>query len=228
MNKRTWIIFIVICVAIFGGLIAASRGNKADVSNVDANKVLGATEGSGNIADHTFGKTDSKVILVEYGDFQCPYCGSAHPQVKKITEEFKDKITFVFRNFPLTAAHPNAKAAASAAEAAGLQGKYWEMHNMLYESQEAWSLLTTTERTDKFASYAKAVGVKDTEKFKKEMGSTNVDAKVGFDLALGKKVGVSATPTFIINGKKVAEDVSSSVINGDGAKMRDALNDALK
>ena len=137
MDKFRWIIFAAIIVLVLGGLIVYSRMNSTsvDVSNVDATAIIGPSEQNGNIGDHVYNDTESSVILVEYGDFQCPGCGSAHPYVKTLLEEYGDRISFVFRNFPLTSIHPNARAAAAAAEAAGLQGKYWEMHDVIFENQ---------------------------------------------------------------------------------------------
>lgn len=228
MNKKTWIIFAVICVAILGGLVAFSRKDSVNVSDVDQAKQQTASTANGNIADHVFGKADSKVTLIEYGDFQCPYCGQAHPQVKSVTEAYKDKIAFIFRNYPLPTMHPNAKAAAAAVEAAGLQGKYWEMNNKIYETQNDWNNLSTDKRTDIFVSFAKAVGVKDTEKFKTDMSGQDVNKKINFDLALGNKAKVTGTPSFYLNGTKVTDEVSSSIINGDGSKLREALDNLLK
>lgn len=228
MTKKTWIIFIVVCLVIFGGLIFSSRSKKIDVSKVDGNKVLTASQDSGNIGDHTFGKTDSKVVLVEYGDFQCPYCGRAFAGIKKVTEEYKDKIAFVFRNNPLPSLHPNAKSAAAAAEAAGLQGKYWEMHDELYTKQDAWSNLGTDERTKAFVDYAKTIGVKDLDKFKTDMAAEGVNAKINYDLSLGQKAGVTGTPSFFLNGEKISDDIADSVINGDGTKFREAIDKELK
>jgi protein-disulfide isomerase len=124
--------------------------------------------------------------------------------------------------------HPNAKAAAAAAEAAGLQGKYWEMHDKLYSSQSQWENLTTDQRTNMFVSFASQVGVKDTAKFKTDMAGTSVNQKIDFDLALGNKFGITGTPTFELNGKKVSDDVAASVISGGGDKMRAAIDAALK
>lgn len=228
MNKKTWIIFGVICVVVLGGLVLLSRKDQVNVSSVDQTKLQAATAANGNIADHTFGLENSKVTLIEYGDFQCPYCGDAYPQVKSISEDYKSKITFVFRNYPLSTMHPNAKAAAAAAEAAGLQGKYWEMHDKLYTNQSQWENLTTDQRTDMFVGYASAVGVKDTAKFKADMADKRVNQKIDFDLALGNKFGVTGTPTFELNGKKVDDTVAGSVINGGGDKLRAAIDAALK
>ncbi len=95
-----------------------------------------ATNDNGNIADHEFGGADAKVTIIEYGDYQCPACGTAAPVMREVSHQYKDKgVSMIFRNFPLTTIHPNALAAASAAEAAGLQNKFWEMHDKLYATQ---------------------------------------------------------------------------------------------
>lgn len=211
MSARAWIIFGVICVVVFGGLVIWSGRDRVDVSNVDTNKVQAAVENSGNIADHVYGNKDSKVVLIEYGDFQCPGCGSAHPTVKALSEKYKDQLAFVFRNFPLTQIHPNARAAAAAAEAAGKQDKYWEMHNLMFESQDEWSDASTSERGNLFAGYAEQAGLKrDSFNAVLTDQSTAINRKINFDIALGRKLSVSSTPTFYLNGSKLAEDKFSS------------------
>lgn len=228
MSKKTWIIFVVICVAVLGGLVALSQKDKVDVSNVDQTKIQKASSSNGEIADHTSGKINSKVTFTEYGDFECPYCGEAYPKVKNIVADYSSKISYVFRNYPLSTIHPNAMAAAAAAEAAGLQGKYWPMHDKLYEAQNDWASASTDNRTSLFEQYAKSVGVKNINKFRTDMASDNVSKKISFDLALGGKAQVSGTPSFYINGTKVSDAVSASVISGDGSAMRTALDNALK
>ena len=223
MSKKTWMIFIVICVAVLGGLIFISRKDKINVDAIDMTKATAASSANGNIADHVFGNKDSKVVLIEYGDFQCPACGSAYPIIKEVTDHYKDKLAFIFRNNPLTAIHPNARAGSAAAEAAGLQGKYWDMHDALYENQTNWSSAAVDKRTDMFVAYASQIGVKDKEKFKKEMESKAVNDKIDFDLALGKRVPVSGTPTILLNNKKIESDVWS-----DKDKFKAAIEDALK
>ncbi len=191
-------------MVVLGGLIYLSNRNRINVDAVDTNTILSASEQSGNISDHVFGKADSKVVLMEYGDFQCPGCGGAHPTVQKLTEKYKDQIAFVFRNFPISSKHPNARAAAAAVEAAGLQGKYWEMHNMMYDNQSSWENLGTDQRGTFFVDYAKQLHL-DEAKFKTDMESAGVSQKINFDQALGKKAGADATPTFILDGKKLQE-----------------------
>lgn len=223
MNKKAWIIFVVVCVAVLGGLVFLSRGSQVDVSKVDQSKIIAASSQNGNIADHVYGTTSGKTTLIEYGDFQCPACGSAYPNIKSLTEEFKDQLTFIFRNLPLTSIHPNARAGAAAAEAAGLQGKYWEMHDMLYEQQNSWSNASTDQRASFFKGYAQQAGVKDMDKFNTDMDSKPVNDKINFDLALAKKVGASSTPAIYLDGKKIESDVWS-----DKAKFKTAIEDALK
>ncbi len=222
MSKKAWIIFAAVCVVLLGGLVYLSSKNRVDIGNVDINKIQTAQEASGNIGDHVFGKSDSKVTLIEYGDFQCPGCGSAHPNLKQVTEKYEDQIAFVFRNFPLTSIHPNAKAAAATAEAAGIQGKYWEMHNKLYENQSSWETLSTDERTNFFADYAKELGL-NVEKFRTDLISVNVNKKISYDLEVGKKAKVTGTPAIFLNGETIDQDTWN-----DPAKLDKAIVDAMK
>jgi protein-disulfide isomerase len=159
--------------------------------------------------------------LIEYGDFECPGCLSAHPRIKAITEQYKDELAFVFRNFPLTSIHPNARAAAAAAEAGGLQGKYWEMHNSVFEQQAAWKNQTGTDRTAAFSRIAESVGL-DVTTFESDLGSTAIDQKIRFDQALAKKTDVQSTPTFFLGGVKLESDVW-----GDDAALKAAIDEEL-
>lgn len=223
MSTKAWIIFAVITVALLGGLVVLNQKDKIDVSGVDHTRIVAASEANGNIADHVFGSRDQKVILIEYGDFQCPACASAFPVLKEVKEEFKDDLTFIFRNNPLTAIHPNARVGAAAAEAAGLQGKFWEMHDLLFQNQNQWSQASIEKRTAFFEGYAKQIGVKDLDKFKEDLASKEVTKKIDFDLALGKKVPVQGTPTITLNGEKIESDVWGNV-----AKLKEAVKEALK
>lgn len=211
MTGKTWIIFVAVVVVLFGGLIIWSQKDKLDVAKVNTSKIQPATVQSGNIADHVFGNKNAKVVLIEYGDYQCPGCGSVYPTVKTVTEKYKDNLAFVFRNFPLTNIHPNARAAAAAAETAGLMGKYWEMHDILYENQSSWSDANANDRTGLFASYAEQIGL-TKDAFTKELDkkSGRVNKKINYDIALGRKDNVTGTPTFYLNGKQVSSDDVSS------------------
>lgn len=204
MTKKTWIIFGLICVGIIGGLIALSRQSKIDVSNIDSTRPIAAETRNGNIADHVYGNKDSKVILVEYGDYQCPGCYSAYPIIKEVTERYKDQIGFVFRNFPLTTIHPNALAAASAAEFAGTQGKFWEMHDQLYQNQNSWNSLNGADRTNYFVGLGTNLGI-NGDALRNGLSATNIQKKIAFDQALGAKMNVTSTPTFFIGNENVGD-----------------------
>lgn len=228
MNRVTWIIFGAVIVLVLGGLVIYSRVSNPsmNVSSVDTNSIITASAQNGQIADHVYGNASSKVVFVEYGDFQCPSCGSANPQVMAATESYKDKVAFVFRNFPLTTIHPNARAAAAAAEAAGLQGKYWDMHNKLYLGQADWENLTGDQRTTVLVSYASQLSL-DTAKFKTDLASNAVNSKISFDQALGNKIGVSATPTFYLNGQKLSDADSSQIVQGSTTTLTGLFDKAL-
>ncbi len=145
--------------------------------------------------DHSDGPSNAPMVLVEYGDYQCPYCGAAYPIVKKVQKELGAKLRFVFRNFPITNAHPYAQWAAETAEAAAAQGKFWEMHDYLYENQgslgdEAF-----------FANYEKRLKL-DSAKLNRELAQHVYAARIQEDFMSGVRSGVNGTPTFFINGAR--------------------------
>lgn len=144
---------------------------------------------------------EGKVQVVEFGDYQCPACGQAHPTVQKLKEEYKDEITFVFRNFPLPM-HPNAQPAAEAAEAAAAQGKFWEMHDKLFETQAQWSSLA--DPTSLFVQYAEELKL-DKDRFTNDITTKAHKAFISDDQSDGYAVGVSGTPTFFVNGKQQSQ-----------------------
>ncbi|HKX72429.1 MAG TPA: thioredoxin domain-containing protein [Candidatus Saccharimonadales bacterium] len=218
MNKTKWIIFALLVVAVFGGIIYMSKTNDKSSFTGDASKII--TDGP--IADQVYGSRDQKVVLIEYGDYQCPACLSMYTPVKAMTEQYKDKVTFIFRNFPLTNIHPNALAASTAAEAASLQGKFWEMHDKLYETQDDWKSVAVDKREAVFAGYASEVGM-DAEKFKADLKSADVAAKIARDRAAGNKAGVASTPTFFLNGEKI--DGTNAV---DAQVLQEMLLDKIK
>ena len=228
MEVKHWIIFGVIVVAIIGGLIYMSPKSTIDVSDIGkagSGKILPAEERNGNIGDHVFGNKDAKVLLVEYGDFQCnPGCRLFHENFTPIMQDetYKEKIAFVYRNFPITKAHPNANAAAASAEAAGLQGKYWEMWDALFANQAEWSAASASERNSYFEKYATAVGA-NLEKFRTDYTSDAVSKKIRFDTALGLIAGVEGTPTLFLNGEQVEGDKISST-----ESIKALIDNALK
>jgi protein-disulfide isomerase len=142
--------------------------------------------------DHIQGPPDASVTLLECGDYQCPYCGEAYPIIKQLQQALGDKMRFVFRNFPLTAVHPQAEEAAEAAEAAGAQGKFWEMHDRLYEHQDELA-------HSQLIGHARRLGL-DIGKFEDELDRHVYLPRVREDFLSGVRGGVNGTPTFFVNG----------------------------
>ena len=151
--------------------------------------------------DHISGNTISQNILVEFGDYQCPHCGHAYPLLKKLMKEKGKDFQFVFRNFPLQESHPAAMKAAYAAEAAAMQNKYWEMHDMIYENQQKLF------DDDFHLFFAKKLKL-DIEKFIADMDSDDVAEKVAEDFESGIRSGVNGTPTIFFNDAIVAYDTT--------------------
>lgn len=141
--------------------------------------------------DHVEGPADARVTLVEYGDFECPHCGAAHLIVKAVQKAMGDRLRFVFRHFPLTQIHPHAEAAAEASEAAGAQGQFWAMHDLLFENQHALE-------DDDLLIYASEIGL-DVGRFARELASALYAARVREDYLSGLESGVTGTPTLFIN-----------------------------
>lgn len=142
----------------------------------------------------------ASLTIVEFSDFQCPACRAAQPTVKQALAKYQDKINFVYRHFPL-AQHKNAELAAQAAEAAGEQGKFWELHDKLFAAQDEWSELAGGKAAEKFAQYASELGL-NTNQFKSALDTKKYAQKVKDDLNDGLKLGVSSTPTFYFNNQK--------------------------
>ena len=202
MTKKGWIIFIGLIIAGLATAIYLSKQDEVTVDNIDVNAVQAASDSNGNIADHTFGKLDSKVSLIEYGDFQCPGCGTVALILENLTKKYEDKLLFVFRS-RLISGHQNARAAASFAEAAGLQGKYWETHRAIFADQSGWNTLSGQDRTDYFTNLLTTAGA-DSNKALENIDSDQIKKKIAFDEALSEKHGVTGTPSLFLNGKNVS------------------------
>lgn len=200
-------VVLVLGGAVFGVVkfVASPSGNNLTASALDAMSQNDWWQGS----------KDSKAILVEYSDFQCPACAAYHPLVNQLNQELGDKILFIYRHFTLPQ-HKNAVPAAKAAEAAGKQGKFWEMHGMIFENQKVWSNQIDAESI--FIKYAESLSL-DLEKFKEDLNSKGVKNKVESDYQSGIKAGVNYTPTFFLNGKKIQnprsyEEFKNAVLSG--------------
>ena len=151
--------------------------------------------------EHIRGNAQASVVLVEYGDFECPACKSYVPMLEQLKQEFGDRVAFVYRHFPLRSIHPNANSAAQAAEAAALQGKFWEMHDMLFEKQEEWAKNQNPEEL--FEEYAALLEL-DLEQFREAMRSDEVRDRVEDDFQSAVRHGLSSTPTFFLDGVSIA------------------------
>lgn len=149
-------------------------------------------------ADHVRGTPDATVQLVEYSDFQCPACAAIQPFIQQILDQFGDRITFTYRHYPLTTIHPNAERAAQAAEAAAVQGKFWEYHDLLFDRQSVWSSERNPDQL--FLQYANELGL-NTEWFAGDLDSSTGREKIQVDTASGDRAGVRGTPSFFLNGQ---------------------------
>jgi protein-disulfide isomerase len=199
MNKRFFAIIILVIAGLIG-LFALTGGDKnssggGNGSNPEA-----------ELSNHITGATESKVTLIEYGDFQCPACKSYHPVLQQLKEEYGDRVTFQFRHFPLTQIHPNAFIGSRAAEAAGKQGKFFEMHDLLFESQDSWA--SVSNPTSIFESYAQQLGL-NMDQFRSDMNSAEVAATINADAKAAQSAGGNSTPTFVLNDTKIEQNPQS-------------------
>lgn len=191
MDKRFIIILIVVVLGL-GGIFFIGK-HKSNSSSTTNNTV-------GTTSSHTKGGNAKNVSLLVYGDFQCPVCGQFYPIEKQVLTTYQDDISFTFRHFPLDSIHPNARAGSRAAEAAGKQGKFFEMHDLLYENQSAWT--SSSNPLSIFTNYATQLGL-NIEQFKTDFASETVNNTINADLKEGNDKGVSGTPTYYLNGKKL-------------------------
>lgn len=192
-----------VLVLITAGIIYAGARSGGSGSGFTATMAPAITS-----ADWSEGKSDSGVSVIEYGDFECPACATYDPIVKQLVTEYGDRVHFVFRNFPLTQIHKNAQITAQAAEAAGVQGKYWEMNHLLYEKQAAWASVDpgaiVSQNLDQ---YALSLGI-NVDKFNQDLNSDQVKNKVQTDVAGANAAAVDHTPTFFVNLAQIKNPTS--------------------
>ncbi len=197
MKLKKDIIQIFAIIIVFSIIIVIAIYNFNNKSKPEEQSLAPSVENN-----WTKGNKNASVILVEYSDLQCPACGFYYPMLKKLSEEFKNEILFIYKHFPLRQIHKNAQIAAQATEAAGMQGKFWEMHGMIFDNQKIWSNQNTQEAKQSFILYAKSLNL-NLDKFKKDIESEKVINKVNKDYLEGIKLNVNATPTFFLNGNKI-------------------------
>jgi protein-disulfide isomerase len=217
MDKRFLGILAAIII-VFGGIFFISQNSGSNSSKSNTNS------SNGQPTKHILGEGAAGVTFQEYGDYECPVCGTYYQPIQQAVDQNKAKIYFQFSNLPLVAIHQNAFAAARAAEAAGLQGKFWQMHDKLYTNQSAWSSLSTP--LDKFVDYAKELKL-DTAKFKTDYASSQVNDSINADVnAFDKTNQEKATPTFFINGKYVPN--SDLIDSQTGAPTAEKINQVIQ
>lgn len=216
---------VIIAVAVIaaisiGTYIVIDGNNKAtDFTKYDFYSVIDPDEHNGNIGDHVKGNPDAPVKIFEYADYQCPGCASVNPRVNAAIEKSNGKLAIVYRSF-LLSYHQNGTAAASAAEAAGLQGYWKEYANALFANQSEWEYASTSERSSYFNKYFNDVtgGKGDMVQFQNDIASDRVSKKIKFDQGIGQRIDVSGTPAFYIDGQKIdwANSEGGSVtVNGE-------------
>jgi protein-disulfide isomerase len=209
--KRTlpFIIILVVLGAAVGSALYFTRStpgsNSVSPSPTNSSAPANApqpmlTGVAGADPPHTQGSPNAPARLEEFGDFQCPPCGQFHPVLVQMHKEFGDQLRITFREFPLYPGHQHSVIAASAAEAAGLQGKFWEMHDLLYEHQGDWK--DQFDVRPMFEGYAKQIGL-DIERWKSDIGSEQVAKRITLDGSRGHSLGVKGTPTVFMNGREV-------------------------
>ncbi len=200
------IIAVIAVVVIIGGAVLFSGDD--------------SVEGTGS--NHFYGQEEGIVTVTEYADFQCPGCGSFYPLVSEVKEQFKDQIRFEFKHFPLVQIHPNAIAAHRAAEAAGNQGKFWEMHDQLFEQQNAWN--TATDPASIFRGYAENLGL-DMAQYDAEVNTPEVLSVINADTSAGKSQDVSGTPSFFIDGVAIENPTTTiNTVESFSARIQEAID----
>jgi protein-disulfide isomerase len=200
-----FIIIGVVLAAVIVGVALMSRPKDANTSsqpNTAASNAAvpprPALPGAPN--PHARGGERAAVTLEEFSDFQCPACGGLDPGLRKISRDYGERVRWVFRNFPLTTIHKYAFISARAAEAAGAQGKFWEMHDILYDNQKEW--VEASEPRDLFASYASRLGL-DVQRFRADLERQDLAERIMADLNRGNSLGVRGTPTIFVNGREL-------------------------
>jgi len=185
---------VLIFASVLGIIFFGGKSDKSsDTSSGEPKQVT--------VSDWARGDITAKVILIEYSDFECPACGAYHPVVKRLEEKFGSQIGVAYRHFPLSQIHPNAELAALAAEAAGRQGKFWEMHDLLFENQKIWSKNSSAKEI--FIGYARELQLNEGQ-FVNDLAVKDLREKISASYKEGVSLGITGTPTFFLNGKKIS------------------------
>ena len=208
--KKSPVPFIIIGVVLVGVIAAVVLMSRQSTSVSSSTTNAGSTNSPnpatptrgtqpGAPSPYTRGPATAKVTLEEFSDFQCPACGNLEPGLRRVLNDYRDRVQFIFRNFPLQM-HKYAFLASRAAEAAGQQGKFWEMHDMIYDNQKEWS--EAMEPRVQFDAYATRLGL-DVQRFKADMNRQDLADRISADLQRGNSLGVKGTPTVYLNGREM-------------------------
>jgi NhaA family Na+:H+ antiporter len=217
---KRFVPFVIIAAVLIGALVivfllvrTSQRSGTSDNPTPDPSTPSGAEP------PHIRGNPNAPVTLEEFADFQCGSCGFYYPELKKIEAEFGDRLRVIFRERPLVPPHEHALIAAQAAEAAGLQGRFWEMHDKLYENQTKWK--DALDLVPIFVDYAKQIGL-DTDRFMKDLNGEAVAQRIFQDGKRSHAWGINSTPTFFVNGKEAKDD------NYKPEGLREMIRQALR
>ncbi len=222
MKKNLPTIIFTALIVLVAGLAIYAISRPEDKASTTTKSTTQRAKVEADVAKlssgNSLGPADAKVTLSEFGDYQCPACAQYHKLIKDdIIPKYSDKLKFVFLNYPLVDIHANAQTAAQAAEAAALQGKFWEMHNILYERQDDWSKQKNPQ--PKFEAYARELGI-DVDLFKKDSDSQKVIDLINQQAGLGDAFKLKGTPSFFVNGTAV-------VLKAGSGDLIEAINKAL-
>jgi protein-disulfide isomerase len=212
-----FIIVISVGLLTLGSGTMLYRAKRLPVLTIPKEKIA-AGKGVG-AGIHVLGPVEAPVTLEEFGDFQCPPCGVLARPISQIEKDYSPRLRVIFRQFPLPAFHPHAREAAFASEAAGIQDRFWEMHDLLYREQSVWSIASDPQAL--FKAYAGMLGL-NIDRFQRDMESEQVKARVTGDQKRGNMLGVTATPTIFINDRAVPPPA----LNASG--LRSAIDAAMK
>jgi len=202
IKKNIWVVgFAVLFVGAIFAMWAAGKDSAIPPTApvVQENADISVSEN-----DHIKGSFDAQVTLVEFSDFQCPACKAYAPILSELSRQFPNELRIIYKHFPLRSIHPGAESAARASEAASLQGKFWEMHDVLFENQDVWGRAPSRNLFEKYASEIAL----DTEQFVRDFESSAVRERVTLDASLSAELGLNSTPSFYLNGKKIRNPLS--------------------
>ena len=224
MNKNLPIVIIgfVAVVAIVAGIILFQQNSKPpiNINGGNNNRGIPTTAPPGASPPWAKGASNALVTLEEFADFECPACGAFEPTLKEIKTAYGDRVRIIFRHYPLIQIHERAQDAALAAEAAGQQGRFWEMHDLLYEKQKDWTNKTADHRK-LFADYAKTLGL-DIEKFNADLSGGTGKPRIAADKQRGDYVSIRSTPSVFLNGRPILSEGMSPT------RLRQSIDNALQ